>query len=61
LTLAFPTTEYEEEFAECRRYLPDTIVVSADLTKPFDASVLGSDYAELRRRHVIIDAPRQYL
>ena len=32
LTLTFPTPEYEEEFGACRRYLPDTLTVDADLT-----------------------------
>ncbi len=61
LTLTFPTPEYEEEFGECKRYLPATVRVPADLTAPFDASTLGADYPELRRRHVIIDAPRHYV
>lgn len=61
LTLAFPSAEYAEEFAECKRYLPDTVLVPVDLASPFDAVALGSDYAELRRRHIIIDAPANYL
>lgn len=61
LTLTFPTQEYEEEFGECKRYLPATVTVPADLTMPFDASTLGSAYEELRRRHVIIDAPPRFV
>ena len=34
LTLTFPTPEYEAEFGECRRYLPDRLTVDADLTGP---------------------------
>lgn len=60
LTLQFPTPEYEEEFAACKQYLPASLTVPVDLTAPIDASALGSRYAELRRRHVIIDAPPNF-
>ena len=64
LTLTFPTEEYADEFAGCRRYLPDVLEVPADLTGPLDpaalAAALGADYARLRRRRVLIDAPRHY-
>lgn len=60
LTLSFPTAEYEEEFGACRRYLPDTVRVPADLTGPITPTLAGPDFAELRRRHVIIDAPLRY-
>jgi uncharacterized protein YbaR (Trm112 family) len=60
LTLRFPTKEYEEEFAECRRYLPDSVTVDADLTGPFSPSDLGEPYLELRRRRVLLDAPPFY-
>ena len=60
LTLTFPTPEYEEEFGECRRYLPDRITVEADLTGPIARDALGSDYVELRKRGVLIDAPVGY-
>ncbi|MCC6989449.1 MAG: hypothetical protein IT181_10655 [Acidobacteria bacterium] len=64
LTLTFPTPEYADEFGGCRRYLPDTLDVPADLTGPLDAAALeralGADYAALRRRRVFIDAPRHY-
>jgi uncharacterized protein YbaR (Trm112 family) len=61
LTLTFPTPEYEAEFGECKRYLPPTLTVAADLTVPFDAAALGDAYEELRRRYVIIDAPKHYI
>lgn len=60
LTLSFPTPEYEEEFGGCRRYLPDTVRVAADLTGPIAPALVGPDFADLRRRHVIIDAPPRY-
>ncbi|HIF21422.1 MAG TPA: hypothetical protein EYQ27_05805 [Gemmatimonadetes bacterium] len=60
LTLTFPTPEYEAEFGQCRRYLPDRITVEADLTGPISREKLGPDYEELRDRRVIIDAPLGY-
>lgn len=60
LTLAFPTVEYEEEFAACKEYLPATLTVSGDLTGAITQASLGQDYAELRRRRVVIDMPLQY-
>jgi len=64
LTLTFPTPEYAEEFGGCRRYLPDTLDVVADLSGTLDAGVveaaLGASYADLRRRRVLLDAPLRY-
>jgi uncharacterized protein YbaR (Trm112 family)/SAM-dependent methyltransferase len=60
LTLEFPTPEYEEEFGACRRYLPDRVTVSADLSGPIERERLGSAYAELLDRRVLIDAPVGY-
>jgi uncharacterized protein YbaR (Trm112 family) len=60
LTLRFPTPEYAEEFAECRRYLPDEVTVGADLTGPVVPELFGEAYRELRRRRVLLDAPPRY-
>jgi hypothetical protein len=60
LTLDFPTSEYAEEFSECRRYLPDRITVEGDLTGAIRRETLGSRYTELRDQHVVIDAPIGY-
>jgi uncharacterized protein YbaR (Trm112 family) len=60
LTLTFPTPEYEEEFGDCRRYLPDTVRVDADLTAPIAPERLGPRGDDLRRRRIIIDAPPDY-
>ena len=61
LTLRFPTPEYEAEFGDCRRYLPDRLTVEADLSGPIDPRRLGPPCAELRRRRVLLDVPRRYL
>ena len=60
LTLTFPTPEYEEEFRECKTYLPQTLTIKADLTGSITPAMLGHQYEELRRRRVIIDAPPNY-
>jgi uncharacterized protein YbaR (Trm112 family)/SAM-dependent methyltransferase len=60
LTLCFPTPEYEEEFGEVRRYLPETLTLKADPRQPLRPEQFGAAYAELRRRRVLLDAPRHY-
>ena len=60
LTLAFPSREYEDEFALGRRYLPAIVTVEADLRDPTTPAALGSHYHELRRRRILIDVPRDY-
>lgn len=60
LTLAFPTPEYEEEFGACKQYLPATLTLGTDVTGPIEPAALGSDYDDLRRRRIIIDAPPHY-
>jgi uncharacterized protein YbaR (Trm112 family) len=60
LTLSFPTPEYEEEFRECRRYLPERVTIDADLSAALVPATFGSAYEELRRRRIVIDAPPRY-
>jgi uncharacterized protein YbaR (Trm112 family) len=60
LTLTFPTPEYEDEFRAAKRYLPASVTVRGDLTTPIDPRALGADYATLRERLVLIDAPPRY-
>ncbi len=61
LTLAFPNAQYEEEFGECRRYLPESVTVEAILTSPLLDIPPAVDVAELRRRRVLIEAPKRYV
>lgn len=60
LTLAFPTPEYEAEFSALKRYLPSTVIVTPDPRGPLTPADFGADYDELRRRRVLLDAPRHY-
>ncbi len=61
LRLRFPTPEYEAEFAACRRYLPESITLEADLTPPITEESLGAGYGYLREHRVLIDAPIGYV
>jgi uncharacterized protein YbaR (Trm112 family) len=60
LTLRFPTPEYEAEFGACRRYLPDTVTVEANLTGRVEPAMLGTRCKDLRRQRVLIDVPPRY-
>ena len=60
LTLTFPTPEYEEEFGLAKRYLPADLTVEADLRGAITPADVGPPYGDLRRRRVLIDAPRGY-
>ncbi len=41
LTLTFPTPEYEEEFGGCRRYMPDSVTLPGDLSRPLRPETFG--------------------
>lgn len=60
LTLTFPTPEYEDEFGLAKRYLPATVTVDADLRGTITPASVGPEYAEFRRRRVLLDLPRDY-
>ena len=60
LTLTFPTAAYEDEFALAKRYLPETVTVDADIRDAIAPAAIGPDYAELRRRRVLLDFPHHY-
>lgn len=61
LTLAFPTPEYEEEFGECRRYLPESLTLDVDMTGVLSPDLFGARYHDLRRRRVLLDVPKGYV
>jgi uncharacterized protein YbaR (Trm112 family)/SAM-dependent methyltransferase len=61
LTLAFPTAEYEDEFGEVRRYLPETLTLDADLRGRLEPAQFGAAYTDLRRRRILLDTPSRYL
>ena len=60
LTLTFPTAAYEDEFTLAKLYLPETVTVDADLRDVIALAAVEPDYAELRRRRVLLDMPAKY-
>ena len=60
LTLTFPTSDYANEFGASRRYLPDTVTIEGDASAPVTSWPASVDVPALRRRRVLIDAPRRY-
>jgi uncharacterized protein YbaR (Trm112 family)/SAM-dependent methyltransferase len=60
LTLAFPSPEYAEEFADARRYLPSETNLPCEAGGPIEPEALGQAYEELRRRRVVLDLPLCY-
>jgi uncharacterized protein YbaR (Trm112 family)/SAM-dependent methyltransferase len=60
LTLTFPTPDYADEFGASRRYLPETVRIEADASLPVTSWPASVDLVSLRRRRVLIDAPRRY-
>ena len=43
-----------------KRYLPAGLTLPAIPRHPLTPTRFGADYAELRRRRVLLDAPRHY-
>jgi uncharacterized protein YbaR (Trm112 family) len=60
LRLRFPTAEYEEEYGDCRRYLPDDIAVDRVLLDRLPAPAVSGALADLARRRIVLDLPRRY-
>ena len=60
LRLRFPSDGYEEEYRACRRYLPDEVVVERAAFTALDAGQLPPDLADLVRRRVVLDLPKNY-
>ncbi len=60
LTLTFPTPEYAMEFDTCKRYLPCSVTVNADLTGSINPMIFGGNYENFRHRRVILDVPPRY-
>lgn len=60
LRLTFPNAQYEEEFGESRRYLPDSLTLAGDLSGAAPTLPPALDVETLRRQRVLIDAPVRY-
>ena len=53
LRLSFPSPEYAAEYAACRRYLPESLTVSA--------AALSAGAADLIAQRVLLEMPERYL
>jgi hypothetical protein len=60
LRLAFPTSDYEEEYGACRRYLPDEASIDLRSIRALEAGAIPPDVEDLVRRRVIVDLPKHY-
>ncbi|MEQ1871670.1 MAG: hypothetical protein ABL961_16765 [Vicinamibacterales bacterium] len=60
LTLTFPDAAYEDEYGACRQYLPDTATVLAADLETLQSGGAPGPLADLIRRRVIVELPRQY-
>mgnify|MGYP001612997740 CR=1 FL=1 len=49
-----------QEFGGCRRYMPDSLTLPGDLSRPLRPDTFGKEYRELRRRRVLLDVPHRY-
>ena len=61
LHLRFPSADYEDEYGACRRYLPDEADVDLAAWEALASGApAAGDLADLIRRRVILDLPRNY-
>lgn len=60
LKLAFPNSDYADEYGACLQYLPEETTVEADALRAVEASGDPGPLADLVRRKVIVDLPRHY-
>lgn len=61
LSLRFPSTDYEDEYGACRRYLPEEAAIDIGRLNALQTGgPLTNDLADLVQRRVLLDLPRRY-
>jgi hypothetical protein len=61
LHLRFPSSDYEDEYGACRRYLPNTTEVDLAAWEALETGAPpAGDLVDLIRRRVILDLPKDY-
>jgi hypothetical protein len=60
LQLRFPSDDYADEFAACRRYLPAEAQIRAAALEALGRGEIGGELDELVERRVVLDLPRRY-
>lgn len=58
--LQFPSPEYAEEFAVCRRYLPEQITLTDAQIASLNRCEVTEELRELAQRRVVLDLPENY-
>ena len=58
--LEFPSSEYAQEFGDCRRYLPGRITLTDAQIESLKLGDVTEDLRELAQRRVILDLPEHY-
>lgn len=61
LTRQFPSREYEEEFADCKRYLPERVELRESTLRKLKARQPSRALSRLAERYVLLDLPEGYL
>jgi uncharacterized protein YbaR (Trm112 family)/SAM-dependent methyltransferase len=61
LMLRFPSPDYEEEFGDCKRYLPRRVELTAGMVRSLEAGRTSGILNELAERYVLLDLPEGYL
>jgi hypothetical protein len=56
----FPSKDYEEEYQACKRYLPESVQMSASTLKALKAGRWNNALRELSEHYVILDLPERY-
>jgi hypothetical protein len=60
LRIQFPSTDYEDEYGACRRYLPDEATIAIADLNALESGGRPAALEELIRRRVIVDLPTYY-
>ena len=60
LRLEFPNEEYADEYAACRQYLPEALMLDRSAVASLASGTVSGELIELLRRKVIVDLPRRY-
>jgi hypothetical protein len=60
LRLQFPSDDYAQEYAACRRYLPEEVVVDRRDLDVLPATSASPALEDLIQRRVVLDLPRHY-
>jgi len=60
LRLSFPSSDYEDEFGACRRYLAEEVTLDAALLDALAEGRRSPEVLELLERRVVLELPERY-